>query len=191
MGREFEVKYRAQEHQLKAISRDFPGGQTIRMETTYYEIPSGTLARRHWTLRRRMENDVSVCTVKTPCPQGGRGEWEVECGNILEAVPLLIAEGAPAELAELVAEGPYPLCGARFVREAIPVTVGNAVVEIALDQGVLLGGSKELPLCEAEVELKQGTDEDAVRFAELLAKKYGLVPEKKSKFRRAKDLVGA
>ena len=51
------------------------------------------------------------------------------------------------------------------------------------------GGSRELPFGEMEVELKEGPEEAALRFAEELAAKYGLMPEKKSKFARAKALA--
>ena len=49
--------------------------------------------------------------------------------------------------------------------------------------------SRELPLLEVEVELKAGSDERAVAFAGQLAEKYGLVPEKRSKYRRALGLA--
>ena len=63
-------------------------------------------------------------------------------------------------------------------------------MELALDRGVLLGGGKELPFAEAEVELKQGRDGDAVAFATELAARFGLIPEPKSKLRRALSLAG-
>ena len=63
------------------------------------------------------------------------------------------------------------------------------MVELALDRGILCGGKKEIPLCEVEVELKDGSKEAAAFFALELAKKYGLDPENKSKFRRALDLT--
>ena len=80
-------------------------------------------------------------------------------------------------------------CGARFTRNACSIDIGTAVVELALDQGILMGGGKETSLCEMEIELKDGSKEAAETFADYVAKKYGLVPEKKSKFRRALDLT--
>lgn len=190
MGREFELKYRATPEQLAAIHTAFNGFAPITMETTYYDNAEGEFGRRHWTLRRRMENGVSVCTVKSNLSDGGRGEWETECTDILEAIPQLVALGAPEALSELTAQGVQPICGARFTRLAATVPAGNGTVEIALDQGILLGGGKEAPLCEAEVELKSGTDEDAIAFAQTLAALYSLTPEKKSKLRRARQLAG-
>ena len=62
-------------------------------------------------------------------------------------------------------------------------------MELALDEGVLLGGGKEEALLEAEVELKSGEDDDAIRFAQSLAQRFSLTPEPKSKLARAKALA--
>ena len=190
MGREFELKYRATEEQLKNIEAIFGGFREIRMETTYYDAPDGIFSRLHWTLRRRMENGVSVCTLKSNLSDGSRGEWEAEWGDILSAVPRLIAVGAPKELEEYTRDGVSPTCGARFTRKALTLAAGDGTVELALDQGQLLGGGQALPFAEVEVELKQGRDEDAVAFAQALAARFGLTQEPKSKLRRALELAG-
>ena len=65
----------------------------------------------------------------------------------------------------------------------------GAAVELALDAGVLLGGGREAALCEVEVELKSGTEKAVSAYGEWLAGEFGLVPEKKSKFRRALALA--
>ena len=189
MGREFELKYRAAEEQLGEIEGFYGGFREISMETTYYDAPSGIFARLHWTLRRRMENGVSVCTMKSDLADGSRGEWETECGDILAAVPRLIALGAPKELAQYTSQGVAPTCGARFTRHAITLPSGGGTVELALDEGVLLGGGKEETLREAEVELKSGEDDDAIRFAQALAQRFGLISEPRSKLARARALA--
>lgn len=189
MGREFELKYRATPQDLEEIQKEYPNFTPITMETTYYDTPSGIFSQRRWTLRRRMENGVSVCTLKADLCDGSRGEWETECTNILESVPHLIAIGAPAKLAELVHDGIIPTCGARFTRLAATVPAGSSIVEIALDSGILTGGNREKSLCEVEVELKKGTDSEAIRFAESLAARHSLIPEPKSKLRRALALA--
>ena len=69
------------------------------------------------------------------------------------------------------------------------MAVPEGTVELALDQGVLLGRRRELALCEIEVELKSGSRQGAEAFARKLAEQYGLVPETASKFKRARDLA--
>ena len=190
MGREFELKYAATPQQQDALKGDFAlTWQEFAMETTYYDTAAGDLGRLHWTLRRRFENGRSICTVKTPNVDGGRGEWELECDNIMDAIPELCKLGAPHTLMLSAALGVQEVCGARFTRQAAALEIEGAVVEMALDRGVLTGGGKEIPLCEIEVELKAGSDAAAVAFADGLAAKYGLTAERRSKYRRALTLA--
>lgn len=189
MAQEFEVKYRSSPETLAALAARFGLCTPITMETVYYDSLNGSLSMRKWTLRRRLENGVSVCTLKTPGQGLARGEWEVRCPDIREAVPMLLALGAPAELEGLTAGGIVERCAARFVRQAAQVRFGESTLELALDQGVLLGGGRELPLCEVEAELKQGRAADALAFGDAIAAEYGLVPEEKSKAARAMALA--
>ena len=189
MGREFELKFRADVETIALIREKYGSFTSISLETTYYDTFDLKLAMHRWTLRRRMENGVSVCTFKRPHKDGGRGEWEVECPNIMEGILALCKAGADEELLRVTAGGLMEVCGARFTRLAKTLEIPGGTVELALDQGVLLGKGKELPLAEIEVELKEGTDEAAVAFAKALAEEFSLVPEEKSKFVRAMALA--
>ena len=189
MGREFELKFGATPEQQETILKDLGAFSSLSMETTYFDTPDGSLSQRQITLRRRLENGVSVCTVKTPEANGARGEWELQWQDITTAVPELCKLGCPEEVLTLTKPGLTEVCGARFTRLYKPLSVEGTVVELALDRGVLLGGGREIPLREVEVELKTGSEEAAAAFAQSLAKKYGLRPEKKSKFRRALALA--
>lgn len=190
MGMEFELKYFATPAVHQAIREAFPVDyQVYDMQTAYYDTWDRALARRRITLRRRMENGQAMCTVKTPISDYGRGEWECLCGDIGTAIVELCKLGAPQELMELTRSGVEPICGARFRRLAGSVALEDGAVEIALDQGVLTGGGREEPLCEVEVELKAGDPIQATSFAQALAWRFRLVPQTKSKFRRALDLA--
>ena len=190
MAIEFEMKYRSDAVQQEAVLRAVGGEvRVISMETTYYDTPDRRLSARHVTLRRRLENGVSVCTVKSPVKDGGRGEWEYECGDIIQAIPELCKLGGPEYLILFAAYGLETVCGARFTRRAVDVITADFTAELALDSGVLLGGGREVPLCEIELELKSGSRAAMVAYMEALADRFGLVPENKSKFRRAKALA--
>lgn len=190
MGVEYELKFTATADQQAAIRELMPDeGRKLQMKTTYFDAPDGALSAKRIMLRLRQENDICVCTVKTPLPDGSRGEWECECEDVYEGTKKLCQLGAPQELATLTACGVQEVCGAAFAREAFDVCTGTARLEIALDRGVLLGGGEEMPLCEVEVELKEGAAEAANRFASDLARAFGLVPEKRSKFQRALSLA--
>ena len=190
MAREFELKYAATAEDLEILKGKYPHLHPITMETTYYDSLDGRLGDRHWTLRRRMENGVAVCTLKVPGQGFGCGEWETECDDIFKALPMLMAMDAPQELAELTAGGLKEFCGARFTRLAGLVEAEGCTVELALDQGYLLGGGKELFFSEVEVELKEGSEEAAVAFGQALAREMNLQPEGRSKVARARALAG-
>ena len=187
MGQEFELKFSATEVQQEAIFAAYGPWQKCEMETTYYDTPDRALSARHVTLRRRMENGISICTVKTPGADGARGEWECQCPDIHSALPQLAVLGAPEFVATLPAL--QTVCGARFTRHSCSIDLGDALVELALDQGVLLGGNREIPLCEVEAELKAGSRKAVVQFAGSLAAQFGMQPEPHSKFRRASALA--
>jgi len=189
MGREFELKFRADAAAIQQIQEKYGDFIQISMETTYYDTFDLKLAMHHWTLRRRMENGVSVCTFKRPHKDGGRGEWEVEASGIMDGVMKLCQSGADWELMRITSGGLMETCGARFTRLAKQLEVPGGKVELALDKGVLLGKGRELPFAEVEVELKEGSDEAATAFARALAEEFGLVAEPKSKFVRAMALA--
>ena len=190
MAIEIELKFAAEESAFAGLLAETGDWTRYEMATTYYDTPDAQLGALRWTLRRRFENGVSVCTVKTPRKDDGRNEFEVECGDIHEAIPQLMAMGAPKELGVYAAAGIEEVCAARFVRMAGKILLDGAEAELALDKGELLGGGKALPFVEVEVEMKSG-DLDAVKaYAAVLAERFNLRPEPKSKYKRALMLAG-
>ena len=190
MGVELEIKFQATPAQQLALRAAYPGDEeTIAMETTYYDTANGALSDRHYTLRRRTENQRSVCTLKTPVSGFGRGEFDLCRDSIEAALPELCKLSGVDDLLELTGGGVIPVCGAKFTRIAKTLVLPEATVELALDTGILSGGGKEIPLCEIEVELKEGSWDAAIAFARDIASTYRLTPEKASKFRRALALA--
>ncbi len=184
MATELEWKFSATEKAFSALQMAYASALTpILMETTYYDTPDRFFATRRCTLRTRLENGKCICTLKTPAEKG-RAEWEVATAQIQEAIPVLCKlAGLPAP--EIL----IPVCGAKFTRLAATLSLENTTVELALDRGVLLGGGREIPLLEMEIEYKSGEEAAAEAFACDLAAEYGLTPESKSKFKRANDLT--
>ena len=190
MGLEFELKFRATPLQQVLLMKKFPqDSQSFAMQTVYYDTPDSALSRRAYTLRQRMENGLSVCTLKVPSGTYGRGEFEINCPAIETAIPELCKLSGIADLPALLEKGITPICGAKFTRIAKTVVFPDFTAELALDSGVLTGGGKEIPLCEIELELKEGNAEALVAFGKQLAEEYALVPESKSKFYRARALA--
>ena len=115
MGREFELKFKATADALAQIRALWQNWEEISMETTYFDTVDNRLSAKNCTLRRRMENGVSVCTMKTPTAGFGRGEWDAQAPWCAETVAALFASAAQEEIPfeELTA-----VCGARFTRQA-------------------------------------------------------------------------
>lgn len=162
----------------------------IRMETTYYDTDDDRLAARRWTYRLRTENERSVITLKTPGEGYARGEWEWEGAYLDEAPEKLLALGAPEEAATLLdPAGLRAVCSAKFTRILAVLALDGAQCELCGDIGWLLGGGRQEPLCELELELKQGSAEVMLDYARALAEKYGLREQPQSKFARARALA--
>ena len=190
MAIEIELKFAAEESAFEGLLAESSEWTRYEMATTYYDTPDAKLGALRWTLRRRFENGVSVCTVKTPHKGGGRNEFELECDDINVAIPQLVEMGAPRELLLYTAEGVEEVCAARFTRMAGKITLPGAEAELALDKGELLGGGNVLPFVEVEVELKSGDLNAVAAYGEKLAKQFNLRPEPKSKYKRALTLAG-
>ena len=186
MGREFELKFKANAKALEEIRALWQDWEEISMETTYFDTADSRLSEKNCTLRSRMENGVCVCTMKTPTAGFGRGEWDAQAPWCAETVEKLFAAARQTQIPfeELTA-----VCGARFTRLAKMVELPGCMVEIALDTGILMGGGREIPLCELEVEYKAGSESAVAVWAERLAQRFGLEAETKSKFRRASLLA--
>lgn len=190
MALEYERKYAATEESLRLIGTKMGlPTQVLSMETTYYDTRNDALSARHITLRRRLENGVGVCTLKTPTGTNARGEFQTEAACIEDALPVLCKLSGYEELLALTKDGVSPVCSARFTRQAYRIPFGESLLELALDQGVLLGGGRQQPFFEVEVELLSGKPEDADVYGTVLAATYALNEEKKSKFRRALALA--
>ena len=189
MGVEFEVKFQATQESQAALAQLFPGPwETISMQTTYYDTPDRILGSRKMTLRHRLENGEAVCTVKTPERDGARGEWDCRCDDINGALPELCKLGGPDILLSL-GDRLEEVCAARFTRRATMIVTDEFTAELALDSGALLGGGREAALCEVELELKDGDKDAMILYAKVLANRFGLIPQPKSKYRRALDLA--
>ena len=189
MSKEIELKFAATPAQLEMLQRAYPNYAVTEMETTYYDTLDRQLSAQKITLRRRKENGKSICTVKTPGKGLARGEWECQCEDISAALSILCKLGAPEELLRLPRLA--PVCGARFTRLSQRLPLADGAAELALDRGVLLGGGRELPFCEVELELKSGTEASLVALAEAIAAEFSLKGEPRSKFQRASELGSA
>lgn len=200
MGKEIEIKFAARDaNQLRAVLNDAKcraaqaqPEKVIAMRTRYYDTPERELSAMHWTLRTRQEGADPVITLKTPGKDScERGEWNLSRTDTgapsQRELEQLVQLGAPAQ-----AITPLQLdmiCGARFTRTCLRLLLADGTdVELAADEGELLGPTMSQPFCEIELELYGGNPEEMLRFARRLAFAHGMQEEPKSKFARAREL---
>lgn len=163
----------------------------VPMQTTYFDTADARLAGRRWMLRVRAEGESSIVTMKTAAEGYARGEWSVAGAYLDEAIAPLIEQGAPAELAEIAKNELIPVCGAKFTRILAELSLPDGSrCELSGDVGDLMGAGRYAPLCELELELKEGEPDAMLALARELQRVYGLQEESRSKFARARALAG-
>lgn len=168
-----------------------------QMRSVYYDTADGEAVRRHWALRLRQEDGVSVATMKTAgtrSQDGGlfsRDEWQTEAPTFEAAVPALLKLGAPAELQEVLSRSPLEeRCQIRFVRHSAVLSLPDGVrVDCCIDQGEIQAGGKSEPISELELELLFGPLEPLMALSTYLINTYGLQNEYVSKYERALRLI--
>jgi triphosphatase len=77
-----------------------------------------------------------------------------------------------------------------FLRRRVRVDTGDSIIEVSVDTGEIVADSGSIPLCELELELFSGQQDDLTALGEKLALRYSLVPEKLSKYARGLQLAG-
>ena len=81
-----------------------------------------------------------------------------------------------------------PVCGTKFTRIRAMLHLDGCVCELAGDIGELSRGTRRAPLCELELELKDGEAAPMLAYGRALAEKFGLREEHSSKSERARRL---
>ena len=187
---EFELKFEIPVHCLQQVAAAMHAGKASRqrLRACYFDTEDDALAGQGLVVRVRKEGRRWVQTAKGPTgaplerlehnvnihgPAAGGGP-AVDLarhigtpvgGAMLRALNLKTGESFP----DLIA-----LYETDIQRVKQTVTVDGSVVEVALDRGLIVSGSRSLSLCELEVELKQGKSEHALGLARHWCGKYGL-----------------
>jgi inorganic triphosphatase YgiF len=175
-------------------SRKAGRASTRQLVTRYFDTPDGLLRRAGMALRLRRAGGRWLQAVKS---RGGsvagmqsRGEWEVPVPD--EALSLEAFKATPA----------FKVLGARgfravtavfetdFSRTLIPLAFPDgSTAELCLDQGRIMSGRRSAPLCEIELELKQGRALRLFELADELAQAVPLRVGRDSKAERGQALA--
>ena len=205
MAIEREIKLALPRNQVDAALRLFEAragtpGRAIRLENIYFDTPSLTLARAKSALRLRRAPEGWLQTFKTVgVAQSGlheRHEWEMPVtGEALEIERLLqeCDEAGVSTALTQAAAALIPLFRTDFTRTLWTLEVDGTQVEAAVDQGEVTadvnGTLRRAPICEIELELKDGDEAALHTLAAALAKALpGLALDDISKAQRGYKL---
>jgi Uncharacterized conserved protein len=76
-----------------------------------------------------------------------------------------------------------------YLRSKMRIDTGKSICEVAIDEGEIVTDFGTLPICELEIELFSGDQEDVPHIGATLAEKYQLAPEDRSKYARGLKLL--
>ncbi|HZQ16463.1 MAG TPA: CYTH and CHAD domain-containing protein [Gaiellaceae bacterium] len=155
--------------------------------STYHDTPARSLARAGITLRRRVENGLSLWQLKLPRDGGARAELEAPGGPA----------GPPPELARLLVthlrHGPLqPVATLRTRRSGVRVADGGrAVADVTVDAvDVLDAGRSAGGFVELEAELVDGGGDDLERIGRALLAAGARPGDGRPKLMRVLELDG-
>lgn len=157
-----------------------------RLTSVYFDTDRLKLQKQDVTLRVRRDGSKWIQTIKRgPTKRAApleRGEWEAELKS--GRPDLKQARGTP--LAPLInkrlTKGLRPVFRTEVQRRLINIRLNGSDIEVAFDHGKVVAGRHDEPICEIELELKQGRIHDLAALARRLSRTLPLAfgPQAKS-----------
>jgi len=198
---EFEVKFQIPAARRAAVRRalDTATARQQQLRALYVDTAEGALARADLALRLRYENGRWVQALK------GRGDGvlaRLEHEVVLTRAPQRLAASAidPARhaaseagalLASVLADDDrlVEVLRTQIRRLSRRIASDGALIEIALDEGVLLSAGRRAVVCELEFELVSGPPEALPALAVRWARRHALWWDVRTKAERGRRLA--
>jgi inorganic triphosphatase YgiF len=195
MASEIEIKLKASASALKAVRKldwlmAMAQGKAQRksLRSVYFDTGKLKLQEDGLTLRVRHVGKKRLQTAKTDNKDVfARYEWEGEIGGDIPDLTALPLE-ARQRFGKLTAL--RPIFETVVTRTTIPLLCNGTKMELALDSGVVKAGQQRLPICEIEIELKEGDPAGLVVVAKRLASEVAVSLEVQAKSERGYALAG-
>ena len=173
--------------------------ETVPLRAIYYDTEDRSLRKLGITLRVRSEGPTAFCTAKWGGTVNGavhaREEVNVpvpvEKASEVPEVSLLAGTPIAGTLKEAAEKSPLvPLLEMKFDRSRRRLIYDRNVIELAVDRGDIITPYGTAPILELELEHYAGPDPLAVlELGEIVAEKYGLTLETRSKYSRGLQLL--
>jgi inorganic triphosphatase YgiF len=161
--------------------------------SVYFDTDKLKLRKKGLSLRVRQMGKRRVQTIKhEDSARAGlfdRAEWEQD----------IRADQPDLDAARNTALGPLlkgrlrrglkPVFETNVRREVFQIRSGDSEVELSIDKGKIKAGRQSSPLCEVELQLKEGQAADLFKLAKKLAEEVPVQLEAKSKADRGYELL--
>lgn len=172
--------------------------ETILMKASYFDTEDYILSKHDIAFRIRMEGQRIVASLKWKgdSEEGLHKREEINVPVNDEACfinphPNIFKESEQGKaMIALIGNRPlHSLLETRFLRRKFRMDTGTTLCELAIDTGEIITDFGTLPICEMEVELFSGKEEEMIHLAAEIAAKYDLAPENRSKYARGLTLL--
>lgn len=172
--------------------------ERVYMKAAYFDTEDSILSKNDIAFRVRMEGARIVASLKWKgaSVDGLHTREEInvpvkdEACFILPDPEIFKESDIGREMIDLIAGKPlHSLLETRFLRSRMRVDTGKSICEVAIDEGEIVTDFGSLPICELEIELFSGDQEDVLRMGKALAEKYQLTAENRSKYARGLKLL--
>lgn len=172
--------------------------EKVYMKASYFDTDDYILSKNDIAFRIRMEGNRIIASLKWngESVDGLHTREEINVPVNDEACfiapnPEIFKESdIGRDMIELVGgRNLHSLLETRFLRSRLRVDTGKSICEVAIDEGEIVTDFGTLPICELEIELFSGDQEDVQHIGDVLAEKYQLVTEDRSKYARGLKLL--
>ncbi|NWN92719.1 CYTH domain-containing protein [Marinobacter adhaerens] len=166
-------------------------GSKKSLVNCYYDTPTAGLNHQQAALRVRQAGDRYIQTLKTRgefvdgAHRRDEWEWPVPGPELSLALLAETPLGEHIDTAQLA-----PVFETNFTRQVVMLDDGEAVIECAVDNGVIIACGQEKPLHEVEFELVSGDASRLLVWAEKLARQCPVFLNLVSKAEQGYHLAG-
>jgi triphosphatase len=144
-------------------------GRSRKIRSIYFDNGDHSLRDNGYNLRIRLSKPDNIQTVKATKPDAavlGRGEWEAK----IRGDRPVAGAAADSPLSKLLSrpkdwEQLQPIFTVEVDRAIYLIERGEAMIEVALDEGAVRHEGSEQSIIEAELELKKGEPQALLTFA--------------------------
>ena len=169
----------------------------IPMNAVFYDTPDYKLQRAGFAFRIRREGDENVATLKWGGTTSEGMHKRQELNITLDdeearhpAISIFGQDEVGGELERLIGDEPLEaLMEIQYLRRQVRLDTGKSISELSADEGFVRANGGETPICEMEIELYSGDEEDMRALGDEIASKYDLKLENTSKFKRGLSLL--